>query len=197
MFEVEDEFNSIDSNDLWVYNKLQLSRKLNYQCGPAGMKVPSPGFYIVRPSVNFLGMSRNARIIGLESCTEHLNPGEFWCEVFKGPHLSVDYHFGNPVLTVRGYRNPKKSLSRWKCWVKVQNTIELPAILSEFKTKYEWINCEFIGNNLIEVHFRNNPDFRWGNEIAIPVWKNEPFKFHLNMRFVKDKDYERVGFWIK
>lgn len=195
--EVEDEFSLISPDDLWVYNKLQLSRKLNYVCGPAGAKVPVPGFYIVRPCVNFLGMGRNARILHLESSTEHLNPGEFWCEVFSGPHRSVDYHFGSPVLTVRGYRNVKNSLSNWKSWVKVQDVLALPSILEEFGQKYEWINCEFIGTHLIEVHFRTNSDFRWGNTIAIPVWRDEKKKNRPNMTFVEDEDYKRLGFWIK
>jgi hypothetical protein len=195
--EVEDEFQFIDVDDLWVYNKLQLSRKLNYICGPAGAKVPVPGLYIVRPSVNFLGMSRNARKLHLSSSTEHLHPGEFWCEIFTGPHYSVDYHFGTPVLTVRGYRNSKKSLSYWNSWVKVQEHLALPSILEKFKHKYEWINCEFIGNRLIEVHFRQNSDFRWGNSVAIPVWKHEEVKNHSKMTFVEDEDHERLGFWIK
>lgn len=195
--EVEEEFSLISPDDLWVYNKLQLSRKLNYVCGPAGAKVPVPGLYIVRPCVNFLGMGRNARILHLESSTEHLNPGEFWCEVFSGPHRSVDYHFGSPVLTVRGYRNVKNSLSNWKSWVKVQEPLALPSILEEFGQTYEWINCEFIGNRLIEVHFRTNSDFRWGNTIAIPVWRDEKKKNRPNMTFVEDEDYKRLGFWIK
>jgi hypothetical protein len=174
--EVEDEFNSIDVNDLWIYNKLQLSKKLNYICGPVGAKVPTPDFYIVRPCVNFLGMSRNAQIIHLESSTDHLHSGSFWCEIFTGPHYSVDYHFGTPVLSVRGYRNLKNSLYRWTSWVKTKNFIELPLILNDFKEKYEWINCEFIGNHLIEAHFRPNPNFRWGNTIALPVWKDEAQK---------------------
>lgn len=195
--EVQDEFNSIDPNDLWVYNKLQLSRKLNYNCGPAGAKVPVPGLYLVRPCVNFLGMSRNARIMQLNSTTEHLNCGEFWCEIFTGIHQSIDYHYGKPVLTVRGYRNSKDSLHQWKCWVKTDHTLELPEILNEFQTKYEWINCEFIGDRLIEAHFRNNSDFRWGNRIAIPVWKNERFQNYSKMTFVSDVDHERLGFWIQ
>jgi hypothetical protein len=74
---VDEEFSNIDSKDLWVYNKLQLSKTLGYECGPAGAKVPCPGYYIVRPCVNFLGMSRNARIMHLDSSTEHLNCFEF------------------------------------------------------------------------------------------------------------------------
>ena len=78
--------------DLWVYNKLQVSRVLGYECGPAGLAVPKPDFYIVRPCINFMGMSRNARIEHLTDNTENLHPAEFWCEIFEGEHISVDYY---------------------------------------------------------------------------------------------------------
>lgn len=195
--EIEEEFNAIHSNDLWVYNKLQLSKKLNYNCGPAGMSISTPGPYIIRPSVNFMGMGRNARIIHIESSTEHLHPGEFWCEIFQGEHLSVDYHFQKPVLTVKGYKNSKNSLSRWNSWVKIDKKISFPNILMDLTQKYEWINCEFINGNLIEAHFRKNPDFQYNNKVAIPVWRNSSSKKYKNMSFIEAPDYERVGFWIK
>jgi len=62
---------------------------------------------------------------------------------------------------------------------------------------YEWINCEFIGNCLIEVHFRQNPDFRFGNDEAIPVWDNEISNDMKNYQYISDSDYYRKGFWIK
>lgn len=194
---IEEEFKSIHPDDLWIYNKLQLSTKLNYQCGPVGMNVPSSGFYIVRPSINFLGMGRSAKKVYLESSTDHLHPGEFWCEIFEGPHLSIDYHYSEPVLSVRGYRNSKNSFSKWNSWVKTDEIIEFPSILHQLTQKYEWINCEFIGSKLIEAHIRQNPDFRHQNSIAIPVWKEDSYKNYSNMTYIKDEDDERLGFWIK
>lgn len=195
--EIEDEFNSINSKDLWVYNKLQLSRLLNYNCGPAGMKVHSSGLYIVRPSVNFMGMGKKSRIIFLNSSTKHLHPGEFWCEIFKGEHLSVDFMSGESTLVVKGHKNVKNSLSRWNCWTKVERNIKFPPILKNLVNDYEVINCEFIGNKLIEVHFRPNSDFRHGNSIAIPIWKNETPRFYKNFKYIEDLDADRLGFWIK
>ena len=195
--EIEEEFNSINSKDLWIYNKLQVSRLLNYKCGPAGMKVHSSGLYIVRPSVNFMGMGKKSRIVFLESSTEHLHPGEFWCEVFKGEHLSVDFVNGESVLVVKGHRNVKNSLSRWNCWSKLNRSVEFPSILKNLVGDYKVINCEFIGNQLIEVHFRPNPDFRHHNTIAIPVWTDETSRFYKNFRYIEDPDLDRVGFWIK
>lgn len=194
---IEDEFQNIHVDDLWIYNKLQLSKKLNYLCGPVGMNVPFSGLYIVRPCVNFQGMGRSAQIIQIESFTDHLNTGDFWCEVFHGSHLSVDYHFQEPVLTVRGYRNSKNSLSKWNSWIRVNEHIEFPSILKNLTLNYEWINCEFIDSKLIEVHVRRNEDFRFNNRIAIPVWRNDEFRTYSNMTFVSDPDYERLGFWIQ
>ena len=44
---MEDDEAWIDCNDddLWVFDKCILSRKLNYNCGPADMWVPKPDFY--------------------------------------------------------------------------------------------------------------------------------------------------------
>jgi len=36
--DVNDEWNAIHHDDLWIYNKLQLSRILGYNCGPVGSK---------------------------------------------------------------------------------------------------------------------------------------------------------------
>lgn len=195
--EVEDEYNSIHPFDLWVYNKLQLSRVLGYTCGPAGMKVPKPDFYIIRPSINFLGMGRLSRIEWIENDTEHLHPAEFWCEVFKGEHLSVDFYKKHPELVVRGLRDPEDPLYKWKKWEKIHKKVDFPPILENLNGKYDYVNCEFVGGNLIEVHFRQNPDFRYGNTEAIPVW-GEEFNQNLdNYTYITDGDYERRGFWIK
>ena len=93
-FTVSDELSSIRSEDLWLYNKMILSRVMGYVSGPAGLEVPSPDFYIVRPCMNFMGMGRYARREYIERDTEDLHPGEFWCEVFEGRHISIDYHWG-------------------------------------------------------------------------------------------------------
>ena len=90
---VEEEWNSILPQHLWIYNKLILIHCLGYTCGPTGLQVPKPGFYIIRPIMNLMGMGRYSRIEYIESCTEHLHPAEFWCEVFEGDHISVDYEY--------------------------------------------------------------------------------------------------------
>jgi hypothetical protein len=194
---VSEEFNSIHSQDLWVYNKLQLSRILGYTCGPAGMEVPKSGFYIVRPSVNFMGMGRLSRIEWLEYDTEHLHPAEFWCEIFEGEHLSVDFYKKESKLVVKGTKSPKNPLYKWEKWEKIDKKVDFPPILNNLVGNYDYINCEFIKNNLIEVHFRQNSDFRYGNTVAIPVWDENSQKNYDHHTFVVDEDYKRKGFWIK
>jgi len=190
----DDEWNAINSSDLWVYNKLFLSRVLGYTCGPIGTTVPEPDLYIVRPTINLLGMGRFARKEWIEKYTDHFHPAEFWCEIFEGEHLSVDFHHQTPELVVLGTREALDPYYKWKKWEKVDRKIEFPEILKNLKGNYEWINCEFIGGKLIEVHFRRNPDFRYGNSIAIPVWNDENVE---NMTFVEDSDHLRKGFFIK
>ena len=191
-----DEWNSIHIDDLWVYNKLFLSKHLGYLCGPAGTDVPYSGDYIVRPSINLLGMGRFSRIERLEKITDHLHPSEFWCEIFEGEHLSVDFYQKESKLVVLGERDVSQKLYKWKRWVKIDRIVKFPEILSGLKGHYDWINCEFIGNRLIEVHFRRNPDFRYGNSVAIPVWRGEKIQKNQNLTFISDKDYLRKGFYI-
>ena len=195
--EVDDEWNAIHYEDLWIYNKLQLSRVLGYQCGPIGSTVPKPDFYIVRPAINFLGMGRFAEIIWIEKSTEHFHPANFWCEVFKGEHLSVDFHYQEAKLVVRGIKDDKDPLYKWQKWEKIEREVEFPSILKNLKGSYDWINCEFIDGNLIEVHTRQNPNFRYGNTVAIPVWGDENEKNPPDPSYIEDSGYLRKGFYLK
>lgn len=181
--------------DLWIFDKLIVSRKLGYVCGPVGMVVPKLDTYIVRPCVNIPGMGRGAEFHLIENDTKHLPAGYFWCEVFQGRHLSVDYKNGIQVLTVEGFRNTKQ-LWRFSRWEKVNDIIPLPSIFHQLIKKYEYINIEYIDGNPIEIHLRKNPDFQYGNSIAIPVWNDENISVSNNLRFVKSPDYNRKGFYI-
>jgi hypothetical protein len=192
-----DEWNNIHHDDLWIYNKLFLSRVLGYTCGPSGTTVPKSDFYIIRPSFNLLGMGRFARIEFVYKSTDQFHPAEFWCEVFDGEHLSVDFRNGQSELVVKGEKDNDDPLYKWKKWEKIDQKIEFPSVLLKLKGNYEWINCEFIDNKLIEVHFRQNPDFRYNNTIAIPVWNDEKPKNIKDYIFIEDKDYYRKGFYIK
>ena len=197
LLECDDEWNHIHSDDLWAYNKLFLSRVLGYTCGPAGTTVPNPDFYIVRPSFNLFGMSRFACKEWIEKRTDDMHPSEFWCEIFEGEHLSVDFHHKQQNLTILGTKNKEDPIYKWSKWEKVDRKVDFPNILKNLKGNYEWINCEFIGGHLIEVQFRRNPNFRYGNSIAIPVWNKKIKENYEEYRFIDDPSYERLGFWVK
>lgn len=192
-----DEWKNIHTNDLWIYNKLFLGRVLGYNCGPIGTSVPKPDLYIVRPSFNLLGMGRFSRIEWIENYTDHFHPAEFWCEIFEGEHLSVDFHHQKAELVVLGERDASDPLYKWKKWTKIDKKVEFPSILNDLVGNYEWINCEFINGNLIEVHFRRNPDFRYENSIAIPIWDDTSEEDYEDYRFIEDSEFNRRGFYIK
>ena len=90
-----DAWENCDPADLWIFNKLTVSRLFNYSCGPTGADVPKPDMYITRPCINLMGMGRDAKFMFIEEETDDVVPiGHFWCEVFKGRHLSIDYRWG-------------------------------------------------------------------------------------------------------
>lgn len=156
---------------LWVMDKLILSKKLGYKCGPTGIDVPEPGYYIVRPCVNALGLGLGAEKVWLEHETMHLPYGYFWCEWFEGRHLSVDYHHTKQILCVEGHKQ-KDTFTRWDKWIKTDDQIPFPDVLKDF-TQIDFINCEYIGNKLIEVHLRHNEDFDSNTKEFIPVWEGQ------------------------
>lgn len=195
-FKDETYFKNANPKDLWVYDKLILSRKLGYNCGPVGFDVPTPGEYIVRPIFNIQGLGLGAEFTWIDRNTNHLPVGYFWCEVFYGRHYSIDYHYGEQSLAVEGISG--NSLSQWKAWRKVDIDIPLPSILEEFRDQ-PWINCEFIGDNLIEVHMRRNPDFKDDSIIEyIPIFGDNLTDPPPGYEFIRDPElHGRIGAWIK
>jgi hypothetical protein len=133
----------------------------------------------------------------IEKRTDDMHPSEFWCEIFEGEHLSVDFHHKQQNLTILGTKNAEDPIYKWSKWEKVDRKVDFPNILKNLKRDYEWINCEFIGGHLIEVQFRRNPNFRYGNSIAIPVWNEKIKENYEEYRFIDDPSYERLGFWVK
>lgn len=182
--------------DLWIYDKLILSSRLGYKCGPAGVPVPTPGYYIVRPVTNLLGMGIAAEIIYIDGDTDFIKPGHFWCEKFIGRHLSVDYVNQSQLLCVEGHRRAENPLWKWDKWIQTEDTIPFPNILMGLHNTTN-INCEFIDGKLIEVHQRLNTDMA-GHKEVIPVWKDEPTDLqNQGYTYYNDPDYYRVGFWKK
>ena len=63
-------------------------------------------------------------------------------------------------------------LWKWSKWKRVKKKFAYPDILNTLVDRYPTINCEFIGDKLIEVHLRSNNDMDDYDEI-IPVWKED------------------------
>lgn len=193
----EEVWEFVSPNDIWVLDKLILSRKLGYICGPVGTNVPRSGQYIVRPCVNALGLGLGSSYKFIQKSTDYLPYGFFWCEVFEGRHLSVDFKYGKQSTTVEGFKD-EWSLTRWNKWKRVDDVIQLPEILHSFRYKYDVINCEFIGNKLIEVHFRHNMDFDYDNDEFIPVWDDQSVIPPSGYRYIEYPDiHGRIGAFVR
>lgn len=186
-----------DPDEMWVMDKLILSRKLNYICGPVGQRVPKPDWYIVRPCVNAVGLGMGAKKVWIENTTDNMPVGHFWSEFFEGDHLSVDYVYGKQTLCVRGFKE-ENTMTRWDRWIKTDKTIPFPSILKQFSNK-KIINCEFIGGKLIEVHFRRNVDFDNGIKEFIPVWEGQNKVPPMGYKFIDSKEElnGRIGAFVK
>jgi hypothetical protein len=203
-------WNTCSLEDLWIFDKLIVAKKAGHLCGPRGIPVPKPGKYFVKPVTNIEGMGEKARVEYLEEDTCHLHPGEFWCEIFTGDHISIDYNGYNPVLSVIGTKHEKHPHTRFTHWKKTEQVYKLPSFIGLMPLRYKTINCEFIGGNLIEIHLRENPDFAYGNSEIIPVWKDEskdsPETLFANTRLIRDgyrfisddgQEMDRLGIWVK
>ena len=178
----------VEVDDLWVIDKLILASNLGYRCGPAGVPPPFAGEYIVRPCVNFKMMSLGAYVTYLTPTSYDIPNGYFWCERFKGRHLSFDYNYGKQVLAVEGFRDNPDRLDRFSKWQKIDEVFLLPEKLYKIAERYEWFNVEVVGDKVIEVHFRYNDDFANHNsDVIIPVWKED---------FYNSPCGDRIGFLI-
>ncbi len=184
-----------DERDLWVFDKLIVARKMHYNCGPAGKFVDKIGKYIIRPCVNIPGMGRGAEFVELRDNTDHIPNGYFWCEIFQGRHLSIDYENGKQILCVEGTRNQGDPLWKFNKWFKTDDIIPMPAIFHDCQNRYKTINIEYIGGKVIEVHFRRNTNFDYGNNILYPKWQDEDYS-HLGLRYIPSPSYHRKGYWV-
>ncbi len=161
----------------WLYDRLQLSQALDYECGPAGTLPPRPGIWFVKPIINLNGM-------GVGAYAQHydggpafpVRPGSFWMPHFSGRHLSTDlkrapsgWDFGLTVECICRNNRPFE-------WRKVTDLPELPGIIAIDGTDIPCLNIELIGSNIIEVHLRRNHDFDALPEASsvFPVWDGEP-----------------------
>jgi hypothetical protein len=194
-----DVYDSCPSQWLWVYDKVIVARRQGIQAAPAGIPVPAAGEYIVRPITNIRMMGRGAQRLWLEPGDDHSVPdGYFWSEVLEGPHMSVDYHWGQQHLTVQGFRDDPAKLDRFSRWCKIDLDRPLPGMLHDLKYYQEWINVEYIGNRVIEVHLRYNDDFaNHDADEIIPVWRGDSMITPEGWAWYHSPAGDRLGFWIK
>lgn len=189
-------------DDLWIFDKLIVSKKLGYVCGPHGVNVPQNGKYIVRPCVNLMSMGRGAFFQELYVNDKNKIPnGHFWCEIFKGRHLSVDYEDGNQILCVEGFRNKNNPIWKWDKWIRTYDKIEFPDILKNLKGKYKYSNIEMIDGKIIEIHLRLNSDWvemdYYQTSEMIPIFKGMKNIEYMNYNYKDSPCYLRKGFYFK
>lgn len=159
------------------FNKLELSLRLGYDCGPCGTAPSVTGPYVVRPIYNLEGMGVGAiKMIINAGDARQVPPGFFWCEWFTGLQHSITYEWDVrwdewvPTSSWLGVNDPN-NLSRFQKWVRSDWTAPLPYMFNELDD-CDTINVEFIGDKIIEVHLRPSPDPDWTTEI-IPVWADQ------------------------
>lgn len=192
MYSDTEAWNIIEDSHLWVYDKLLLSKKLGHVCGPIGVDVPVSGKYIVRPVINLMGMGLGSGIYHIDKSTNHFPVGCFWQEVFTGNHYSIDFKYGKLFRSVRGYPTNTKRFSKW---VVVEHQPIIPDFLIEIFSHYSLANIEMIGDKIIEVHLRGNPDFIDDPIEIIPVWNDELIDVDDRFVYVSDNDGDRLGFY--
>ena len=161
----------------WLYDRLQLSQALEYECGPAGTLPPRPGIWFAKPIINLNGMGVGAYAQHYDGGPSFpVRPGSFWMPHFTGRHLSIDlqrvssgWDFGLTVECICRNNRPFE-------WRKVTEVPELPDIVVTDETDIPCLNIELIGSNVIEVHLRRNHDFDAMPEASsvFPVWDGEP-----------------------
>lgn len=180
--------------DRHLYNKLALSRILGYTCGTG--HIPYAGTWIVRPIINLDGMGLDATIKHYEA-GESIPQGMFYCEVFTGRHITIDYERKGNVWkqtdTFEGFNTPD-NLIQFSHWTRVEFPYHLPLLLRSVEAKH--INIETIGGNIIEVHLRGNPDPVMYNEFW-PIWLEDQTPLDGYVRIVdKEEHIGRLGFYV-
>lgn len=180
------------------FNKLFVSLAFGYRCGPAGVAPDTSDWYCVRPVMNLAGMGVGARKQWIEAGNNRsVEPGYFWCEWFDGRHISATYKWQegwHATTAFEGFHD-ELNLSRFDRWIRT----DAPALegLQELRDA-ELINVEFIGDRVIEIHFRESPDPD-GN-LLIPVWADMTVPEDMVPSFEDATGYltvPRLGFVVR
>lgn len=201
------------------FNKLWVSEKLGYKCGPGGTAPKTSGWYVVRPTYNLSGMGVGAKRVFIKAGDLTAVPaGYFWCEWFDGVHYSATYRFRHDhkprwdiISCWEGMSNPAM-LQHFREWDRSEESPSVPWALNEL-SDVGVINIEFKNDKVIEVHLRTSPDPDYDH--IIPTWmsdqENGKVLSERNDRLTKAgykwiSDYDdadgqltdpRTGFWVK
>jgi len=180
------------------FNKLYLSERLGYKCGPCGLAPAESGWYCVRPVINLAGMGVGARKQWINAGDNRsVEPGYFWCEWFDGRQISATYRWRSgwiPVSAFEGVRDVE-NLSRFSYWMRT----EAP-ILRGFEELHsaEVLNVEFIGDRIVEINFRESPDP--DADLFIPIWADMDVPEDMIPSFEDADGYlevPRLGFVVR
>jgi len=184
---------------LWIYDKLIVARKQGMVAGPAGVPVPRDDTYIVRPITNIRMMGRGASLQHLRVANPDAVPdGFFWSEILQGRHVSVDYNYGVQILAVEGFRDDATRLDRFSRWQRIFESYPLPEFVRELAVTTQWLNVEYIGSTVIELHLRYNDDFcNHDSDVIYPVWCDAAGPQPPFTTWYDSPAGDRLGFWIE
>ena len=181
----------------WLFNKLEVAQRLEYDSGPSGVPITEAKYYIIRPTYNLFGMGIGAEKKYLDpelhneeiiNC-KHIVPGYFWCEYFDGPHYSIDFKRENgewqPFSATEGTHVTEDNLVKFEKWEVIEPPIVLPKLLQEIDVEY--MNVESKGDKIFEVHLRSGNDMAWHTPIGTifyPVWSSSDYSALSDLEFV-------------
>ena len=196
------------------YNKLYVAEQFSYACGPAGIPVPKPDNYVVRPIINMAGMGANSRIVHIDGdeVKTKVPPGYFWCQRFIGKQLSIDYvkEFGiwRQLNAYQG-SNFENDLTRFTKWERVEDKVDMPKEFQPIldsgiqKINFECIVTQQEQVKPFEVHLRNGFDHMMKWKEIVPVFKGDP-KSRSGYRYIEGYTdgwgqllYPRIGYLVK
>lgn len=201
------------------FNKLYIAELFGYDCGPAGLAPSKDGTYVIRPIYNLSGMGVGAHVKKIKANDNTQVPaGYFWCEYLDGKHYSANYVWKYDRDNIMGsWKEPWKGNSCWEGinmpvnlskFVEWKRSDYIPKVPDELVTLRDakYLNVEFKGDKVIEVHLRHSNDPSYDH--LIPVWESTKHKAeHYTVqgyKFIHDFDDAdgqledpRLGFLVK
>ena len=194
------------------FNKLWLSEKMQYNCGPCGIAPNNSGWYIVRPIYNLSGMSLGASKLWIPSDDySRVPPGYFWCQWFEGTQTSTTYRWSDGQWVAQHCWKATRdhsNLSKFVKWQRNSNRDQYKTLPSFFNqlSDVKLINVEHVGDKIIEVHLRDTPDPCY-DEI-VPIWSSgqNEVEYYTKLGYKWVSSYEdadgflhdpRLGFMVK